>query len=89
MPRELENVSLASADEAATFVVESVGTNIFQVDGFGHALAQWGLNDDELEIRRTEHRAPILSYLPRLVAEYAFAVGQHWPLGRLGICRSH
>lgn len=67
MPRELENVSLASADEVATFVVEKRRDE--HLSGrwlLGHALAQWGLNDEELEIRRTEQRAPILSYLPGL-----------------------
>jgi len=67
LPREIEQVSLASADEVGTFVVEKRRQE--HLSGrwlLVQALAKWGLNADELEVRRTEERAPVLAYLPGL-----------------------
>ena len=62
---ELEKVMLASVDEVATFVVEKRRDE--HLSGrwlLGQALVQWGLDATQIEVRRTDLRAPVLAYLP-------------------------
>lgn len=62
---ELEQVQLASVDEVSTFVVEKrVQEHLAGRWLLAIALEQWGLNPSQIEVKRTEFRAPVLSYLP-------------------------
>ena len=65
--RDLGQVTLASVDEVATFAVDKRRNE--HLSGrwlLAQAVAQWGLEPSMLEVRRTEHRAPILAYLSGL-----------------------
>lgn len=58
---------LASVDEVSTFAVEKRRTE--HLSGrwlLAQALERWGLDPSQLEVRRTELRAPVLAYLPGL-----------------------
>ena len=62
--RELEQVTLASVDEVATFAVDKRRDE--HLSGrwlLAQALDRWGLDPTQLEVRRTELRAPVLAYL--------------------------
>tara|TARA_B100000459_G_scaffold140506_1_gene99544 strand:- start:836 stop:1591 length:756 start_codon:yes stop_codon:yes gene_type:complete len=62
---EFDQVSLASVDEVATFAVEKRRRE--HLTGrwlLAQALDQWGVNSNQIEVKRTELRAPVLSYLP-------------------------
>jgi len=64
---ELEQVMLASVDEVATFAVEKRRTE--HLSGrwlLAQALEQWGLDPTQIEVLRTELRAPVLAYLSGL-----------------------
>ena len=62
---ELEQVSLASVDEVSTFAVEKrLREHLAGRWLLAQALEQWGLNPNQIEVKRTELRAPVLSYLP-------------------------
>jgi 4'-phosphopantetheinyl transferase EntD len=64
---ELEQVILASIDEVSTFAVEKRRNE--HLSGrwlLAQALERWGLDPSQLEIRRTELRAPVLAHLPGL-----------------------
>jgi len=66
-PREFGEVTLASADEVATFAIEKRRDE--HLSGrwlLAKAHTLWGLEPSMLEVRRTEHRAPTLAYLPGL-----------------------
>lgn len=64
---ELEQVQLASVDEVSTFVVEKrLQEHLAGRWLLAKALEQWGLNPNQIEVKRTEFRAPVLSYLPGL-----------------------
>lgn len=63
--RTLDNVDLASPDEVATFVIDKRRNE--HLSGrwlLAQALDEWGLDASLLEVHRTEHRAPLLAYLP-------------------------
>lgn len=65
--RELEHVTLASVDEVATFVVEKRRNE--HLSGrwlLAQALGRWGIDASQIEVLRTELRAPVLTYLPGL-----------------------
>ena len=65
--RELDEVTLASVDEVATFVVDKRRDE--HLTGrwlLAQALKLWGLDPTQLEVRRTELRAPVLAHLPGL-----------------------
>jgi len=67
VPRELGQVALASVDEVATFAVDKRRDE--HLSGrwlLAQALVQWGLDPSQIEVRRTELRAPVLGYLPGL-----------------------
>lgn len=67
MAHELGRVTLASVDEVATFAVDKRRNE--HLSGrwlLAQALKQWGVDSTKLEIRRTELRAPLLSFLPGL-----------------------
>ena len=64
---ELEQVMLASVDEVSTFAVEK--RTMEHLSGrwlLAQALERWGLDPLQLEVRRTELRAPVLAYLSGL-----------------------
>jgi len=64
---ELEQITLASVDEVATFVVDKRRDE--HLSGrwlLAQALKHWGIDSANLEIRRTNLRAPLLSFLPGL-----------------------
>lgn len=64
---ELEQVTLASVDEVSTFVVEKrLREHLAGRWLLAQGLEQWGLNPNQIEVKRTELRAPVLSYLPGL-----------------------
>jgi hypothetical protein len=66
-PRDLGQVTLASVDEVATFAIDKRRDE--HLTGrwlLAQAVTQWGLEPSTLEVRRTEHRAPMLAYLPGL-----------------------
>lgn len=66
-PRDLGQVTLASVDEVATFAIDKRRDE--HLTGrwlLAQAVTQWGLDPSTLEVRRTEHRAPMLAYLPGL-----------------------
>ena len=66
-PREFEQVTLASVDEVATFAVDKRRDE--HLSGrwlLAQALNQWGLDPTQIEVRRTELRAPVLAHLPGL-----------------------
>lgn len=66
-PLELEQVSLASVDEVSTFAVEKrLREHLAGRWLLAQALEQWGLNPNQIEVKRTEFRAPVLAYLPGL-----------------------
>jgi len=65
--RELKHVTLASVDEVATFVVEKRRDE--HLSGrwlLAQALDRWGIDSSQIEVRRTELRAPVLTYLSGL-----------------------
>ena len=65
VPLELEQVPLASVDEVSTFAVEKrLREHLAGRWLLAQALEQWGLNPNQIEVKRTELRAPVLSYLP-------------------------
>ena len=66
-PREFDQVTLASGDEVATFAVDKRRDE--HLSGrwlLAQALNQWGLDPTQIEVRRTELRAPVLAHLPGL-----------------------
>ena len=66
-PRNIGHVTLASVDEVATFAIDKRRNE--HLSGrwlLAKALTLWGLEPSMLEVRRTEHRAPTLAYLPGL-----------------------
>ena len=64
---ELEQVLLASVDEVSSFAVEKRRRE--HLTGrwlLAQALEQWGIHPNQVEVQRTEQRAPVLSYLSGL-----------------------
>ena len=61
---ELEHVMLASVDEVSTFAVKKRRDE--HLSGrwlLAQALERWGLDATQIEVRRTDLRAPVLAYL--------------------------
>ena len=61
----LSEVQLAQQDEVATFVTEK--RRIEHLSGrllLDQALTEWGVDTSLLEVRRNQHRAPSVAYLP-------------------------
>jgi len=63
-PFLIEQVVLANIDEVSTFVMDKRRDE--HLSGrwlLAQALEIWGINPDELEVRRNQYRAPSLAYL--------------------------
>jgi len=94
---DLEQVHLASVDEVSTFVVDKrLREHLSGRWLLAQALERWGLNSTQIEVKRTELRAPVLSYLSGLWLNtplpsisighsagwaYVALIGHEWSIG--------